>query len=228
MKILIADDNIDLTDSLADILADEGHDVDVVYNGHAAIDKFKQNDYELSLLDAKLPDIPGIKVFSQFNSMKPDKRIIVMTGFRVEQLLAYGTGDNIIVMRKPVLAELVLKNLGKMDKGVILVADNRTGLHDELFNLLSQGGRKLSVISDNVDREKKSILNNDVLIFDTRQTVLYDLNAYEKIKEAGYKGTAIILIKQGQANEDALKSMVITGCLFKPFDPQELLDAIGI
>lgn len=230
MRLLIVDDNKDLADCLAEILEVEGHEIDVVYNGYDAIEKYKQNDYELTLLDAKLPDISGIEVFNQLNNMKPDKRIIVMTGFRVEQLLAYGTGEEIVIIRKPVFGELVLRALNRMSKGVILIADNEDGLRKELIGALSQAGREVSAVTDATKLDISSVEDSNVVLFDTQQTVLYDINAYERLKKEGYTGTAIILARQGQDTEceDSLKSIVITGCLFKPFAPEELLDIIGM
>lgn len=230
MKILIVDDNIDLADSLADMLDSEGHDVDVAYKGLDGLEKFTRVDYDLTLLDAKLPDISGVKIFNKLNNIKPDRKIIMMTGFRVEQLLAYGSGDNIVVIRKPVFGELVLQSLAKMIKGVMLIADNKTGLRDELLDCLQQTRRNIGVITDEASIGDIDLTCIDVLLFDTQRTILYDLNTYEQLKETGYQGVAVILARQSNEEDtsDALKSIDVTGCLFKPFNPEELFNVIGL
>jgi DNA-binding response OmpR family regulator len=69
----------------------------------------------------------------------------------------------------------------------------------------------------------------DVLVLDLRLPVLHGLDVYMELKRRG-RELPTILVTAYRTEEaksiDALRSMSVTGCLFKPFEPAELLNAI--
>jgi signal transduction histidine kinase/DNA-binding NarL/FixJ family response regulator len=61
-RILVADDNADAADTLAELLRSEGHDVVVAYDGAEALDRFEQFQPEAALLDVGMPRLSGLEV----------------------------------------------------------------------------------------------------------------------------------------------------------------------
>ncbi|MDC2825756.1 response regulator [Rodentibacter pneumotropicus] len=59
-KILLVDDDTELTDLLAEVLSLSGFDVDVANNGQEALNKLNQ-DYSLIVLDVMMPILNGIE-----------------------------------------------------------------------------------------------------------------------------------------------------------------------
>ncbi len=68
LHILIADDNVDLTESFAEILTSSGHRVDVVYDGAAAVEKAQANPPDIALLDIGMPKLDGYEVARQLRA----------------------------------------------------------------------------------------------------------------------------------------------------------------
>lgn len=64
-KILLVDDDVDLTELLAELLSLEGFDPDVVHNGQEALDKLEQEHYDIMLLDVMMPVLNGIETLKQ-------------------------------------------------------------------------------------------------------------------------------------------------------------------
>ena len=62
MKILLVDDETELSDPLSRILLQEGYQVDVANNGEAGMDLALQNQYDLLILDWMLPHKSGIEI----------------------------------------------------------------------------------------------------------------------------------------------------------------------
>ncbi|MDX2271141.1 MAG: two-component system response regulator RppA [Cyanobacteriota bacterium] len=69
MPILLVDDERELTDSLAQLFAREGYQVDVAYDGQKALDLLRQEDpslvtvpYHLLILDWMLPWVSGLEI----------------------------------------------------------------------------------------------------------------------------------------------------------------------
>ena len=63
-KILLVDDDIELTELLADLLSMEGFDVEVVHNGEEALIRLDLS-YDLVLLDVMMPVLNGIEALKQ-------------------------------------------------------------------------------------------------------------------------------------------------------------------
>ena len=82
IRILLVDDDIDLVSVWAELLEDEGYEVEAVYNGNAAIKWAAGNRFDLVLLDIMLPDVDGITVCEKLreNPQTKDLPIILMSG----------------------------------------------------------------------------------------------------------------------------------------------------
>ena len=63
-KILIIDDERGIRNALREILADEGHNVDVAENGKQGLQMASQLAYDLIYSDIKMPEMDGIEVLS--------------------------------------------------------------------------------------------------------------------------------------------------------------------
>jgi signal transduction histidine kinase/ActR/RegA family two-component response regulator len=83
LHILIADDNVDLTESFAEILTSSGHRVDVVYDGAAAVEKAQANPPDIALLDIGMPKLDGYEVARQLRAGMTTQGIhlIAITGW---------------------------------------------------------------------------------------------------------------------------------------------------
>lgn len=64
-KILVADDNHDAADSLADLLKAVGYDARAVYDGQEALDAGRAMHPELALLDVQMPRVDGCEAARQ-------------------------------------------------------------------------------------------------------------------------------------------------------------------
>jgi PAS domain S-box-containing protein len=80
-RVLLVDDDPDISLALSDYLRKEGFDVEVVETGNAAIHKGTTQDYDVVLLDVGLPDRDGIEVLGELAECKPHLPIVLLTAF---------------------------------------------------------------------------------------------------------------------------------------------------
>ena len=80
IKILLADDEPDITDPLKEHLFIEGYDVKTVYDGEEAISSFFKDKYDLIILDLYMPKIDGFEVLRKIKSDSPSTKIIILSG----------------------------------------------------------------------------------------------------------------------------------------------------
>lgn len=97
-KVLVVDDEKTIVKGIRFSLEQEGMEVDCAYDGQEALDKAKQTEYDIVLLDVMLPIIDGFSVCQQireFSSMP----IIMLTarGDDLDKILGldYGADDYI-------------------------------------------------------------------------------------------------------------------------------------
>ncbi len=80
LRLLIVDDETKFADVLAKELAREGHDCAVRYDGKSALSVFDDGDFDVVLLDLKLPDSDGLELLVEFKSRDPLVEVIMLTG----------------------------------------------------------------------------------------------------------------------------------------------------
>ncbi len=67
-RILLADNDIELSDMLVDYLSEEGFEVDVAHDGDAALTKALANPYDLLILDVMMPNRNGFDVLRELRA----------------------------------------------------------------------------------------------------------------------------------------------------------------
>lgn len=100
MTFLVVDDNFEMRDTLDTFLTQLGCRVSTAENGYVAIEKSREQKYDVILLDVKMPGLDGIETAERLKSERKDAFIILMTAFSMEELAerAFKAGvDGIII-----------------------------------------------------------------------------------------------------------------------------------
>lgn len=79
-KILMIDDDEDLCEEMAEILKDEGYNVDVAFDGVQGKKLIDTIKYSLYLLDIKMPGISGLDILKYLKEKKIHAKVIVISG----------------------------------------------------------------------------------------------------------------------------------------------------
>lgn len=78
-RVLIAEDDVPLSQFLRRSLQDEQNGVDLAHDGEAALQALAQNRYGLLILDLNLPKRDGISVLQEIRPKLPSLPILVLT-----------------------------------------------------------------------------------------------------------------------------------------------------
>jgi signal transduction histidine kinase/DNA-binding response OmpR family regulator len=124
LRVLLAEDNKINQQFATVILTKAGHSVEVVGNGHEAVDAVRRSDFDVILMDVQMPDLDGVQATRQIRALPEPKRsipIIAMTAHAMagakEEYLAAGMSDYI---SKPVQPKLLLSKLAKLAEALLL------------------------------------------------------------------------------------------------------------
>lgn len=106
IRVLIVDDEEELVSILVERLRFRGYEAVGVLGGNEAIAKALVQEFDVAVIDVKMPEINGIETLRRLKKIKPSLKIILLTGHRAEdegeEGLAEGAFDYLI---KPVNIE---------------------------------------------------------------------------------------------------------------------------
>ena len=231
MRVLIVDDDRDHAESVADILEMRGYAVALAASGEQGVGLFRASDYHVVLMDVKLPGMNGVETFAEFKRIRPSARVLMMTGFSVEELVAEAVGNGALgVLQKPFAVSELLETLERVKpRGMVLVADDDPDFADSIEPILQRHGYVVEIARNGQEAlEKASAPGVTCLVLDLRMPLLTGLEVYLKLKEAGAPVPTIFVTGYVDEHQDALREVsgFGQGLLVKPFDPAHLLRAL--
>ena len=79
MKILLVDDEVELTDPLSKILSYEGYQIDIAHDGNKGIELALENNYDLLILDWMLPSKSGLEICQEVRNHSLTTPVLFLT-----------------------------------------------------------------------------------------------------------------------------------------------------
>lgn len=117
-KILIVDDERAIRRTLKEILEYEKYEVDEAGDGEEGLEKIKTGEYDVVILDVKMPKMDGIEVLSAMNEAGIDTPVLVLSGHgNVETAVeAVKKGAFDFIAKPPDLNRLLITVRNAMEK----------------------------------------------------------------------------------------------------------------
>lgn len=119
LKILLVDDEIELAQTLADLLEPDGHDITLAANGAIALDKLHKGSFDLMISDLRMPVMDGPELYEEISKTMPSflKWIIYVTGDTLSPHIQSFLGQNRTpVIEKPYRLADVKQTISKLLK----------------------------------------------------------------------------------------------------------------
>jgi DNA-binding NtrC family response regulator len=128
--ILVADDDENLCTNIQEVLSAKGYRVSVAYDGKTAVDLAVKNDFDIMLLDIKMPVLNGLETYLAIREFRPNAVAVVITGYRQEtsELVQRALQQNAYTcVEKPIDMERMILLLERIkqqkDKGALAKPD---------------------------------------------------------------------------------------------------------
>jgi DNA-binding NtrC family response regulator len=131
-SILVVDDDKFILSTFKAILELRGgYSVHTAESGKEALEKFENNDYNLAILDIKLPDTEGTELLAKMHRANPRMMNVMVTGFASldNATLSLNLGANAYLM-KPVTPDKLIS-----------VVEDKLREQAEIDRLIQRGGR---------------------------------------------------------------------------------------
>lgn len=211
-RILLVDDNQDLLESLTLLLRDEGHRVHAAGTLEAARRYLLDGAADLMLLDVRLPDGDGLAFYREARILRPDMPIMVMTGFRPEQILADCCALSVSFAPDrslPALQEVRVITEPALFKGL---------LRDLLL-----AGRVLHELADLGDLDAPISQDTDCIVLRGDQSMIEMFVMVRRLRDIVPSASYLL----APVREDDPEHGMWSDCLFKPFDMGQFLTRVG-
>ena len=119
-RILVVDDEPDLTEVFTMALEYHGFKVDSFNDSQEALSKYNPGLYDLVILDIKMPNMDGFELYHEINKKDKNANICFLTAselyyeeFRKKEYCAL---DRNLFIRKPIQNDELVKQITKMIK----------------------------------------------------------------------------------------------------------------
>ncbi|MGI8892340.1 MAG: PglZ domain-containing protein [Bacteroidia bacterium] len=146
IKILWADDEIDLLMPHVMFLREKGYEVETVNNGDDALEKFKANGFDIVFLDENMPGISGIETLTRIKNERSDIPVVMITKSEEESIMEDAIGSKIAdYLIKPVNPNQILLSIKKnLDTKRLVNEKSMTNYQQEFRNIGMTLSDKLS------------------------------------------------------------------------------------
>jgi two-component system cell cycle sensor histidine kinase/response regulator CckA len=101
-RVLVVDDDLDNARMMAEVLGDEGYDVQVAPSAEVALQMWERRRYDAALLDALMPDVTGWELAKELRQRTPQALLAIVTGMDVRGQNRANLALVDAVFRKPI------------------------------------------------------------------------------------------------------------------------------
>jgi len=181
IKILWADDEIDLLKPQLMFLERKGYEVIKVTNGHDALEECESDgDIDVVFLDESMPGITGLETLAQIKASYPNLPVVMITKNEAENVMEEAIGGQITdYLIKPVNPNEILLTLKKIIDNKRLVREKTSSDYQQQFREI------LMEINSGLDFEEwvevyRKIINWEIKIEKSNSVGMADILSMQK------------------------------------------------
>jgi two-component system response regulator HydG len=235
MSILIVDDDVSMSKTMAMVLKRKGYDVTVADSGFDAIGLAKKNSYDMIFMDVKMPGMDGVETFERIRKIRPDAVVMMMTAFAVEDLIQKALNEGAYgIIYKPLDIDKIIASIDEVQKKkegmLIMVVDDDPGTNATLKSILMNKGHRVGIAT--TGEEALVMAQNkayDIIFIDMKLPTIDGLVTYLALKKVDPGIIAVMITAYREETAPLVERALAESAhsvLFKPFDMDALLKIV--
>ncbi len=181
IKILWADDEIDLLKPQLMFLEKKGYVVTTVTNGHDALEEIEEsNEFDVVFLDESMPGITGLETLAKIKEIRPNIPVVMITKNEAETVMEEAIGSQISdYLIKPVNPNQILLTLKRLIDNKRLVREKTSSDYQQEFRQILMEINSGLNYAEWVDIYKR-IVNWEIKIDESNSTAMGDILSMQK------------------------------------------------
>ena len=152
MKLLLVEDNANLSANLTEYFTERGHEMEASADGISGLDLAKKRSFDVIVLDVMLPGMDGFEFCRQLREdARKNTPVIMLTAKDTEQdkLTGFGAGADDYLVKPFSMRELEARLLALLRRSNKMVVDTKLVVADLQFDLetmdISRGERAITL-----------------------------------------------------------------------------------
>ncbi len=180
IRILWADDEIDLLKPQLLFLEKKGYEVVTVTNGHDALEEVNEHAFDVVFLDESMPGLTGLETLERIKEHHPHLPVVMITKNEAEHVMEEALGAQISdYLIKPVNPNQILLTLKKIIDNKRLVREKTTTSYQQEFRQL------MMEINSGLDTEQwvdvyRKLINWEIRLDESESEAMADIIAMQK------------------------------------------------
>ncbi len=228
-EILIVDDEMGMRETLSDILEDMGYHAVIAVDGHQAVQKAKENTFDIIFMDVRMPGMDGVDAFKEIKKIHPEAAVVLMTAYARDDRIREAQREGVYsVLDKPVDVKMMISFVEDVKVGDhILVVDDDPDTHAIFKDLLKARGCKVSIVRTGEEAIRTVREHQYDMIFIAMELSIMDgLETYLAIKKINPEVVVVMMSAHPRAASDLVIEALMQDaytCLYKPFNVGEII-----
>ncbi len=233
-RILVVDDDTNLLDLLVDTLSGVGYQAVGVPDGVTALERLKDEKFDLMISDIKMPGMDGIGLLKRVRRYYPRMPVLLITGYPSAEMIGRASADGFLAkpFRISLIEELIESTLaGKPERITgtlrsIMVVDDDDSFRETLTDML-RANNYVPLSASNAEEALRELENGDIdaVITDIRMPATDGITLMNRIKEKNPEMPVILttdFASQYEIESDPTLASA-DGFLQKPFKAESII-----
>jgi len=227
LHVLIVDDDIELTEALADVLELSAVTVSVANSGEQALDLLQRQRFDCVLMDIMMPGLNGVETLKRARELSPGSVILLMTAYSVQELIDEAKREGALaVLGKPIDVDSFIEFLREFkERSSVLIVGDDPAFCQTMRNELAPRGYR-TFIAKNLDEALAtvSLHQYEIVLMSRGRKNRERVGALIAIRELNPKAVFVLLSRNGDVGRMRSRGIETESliALTKPFD----MDAI--
>lgn len=227
-KVLVVDDEPNMRRTLVDIFQDEGYEVGTAADGESAIAAYRENRFDVVLMDVRMPGMNGIEAFCRIRERNAAARVILMSGYGMDQMrLAALEAGAVAFLEKPLDIEMVIRLIEQTADTSVLVVENDIELGGEIATTLREHAYQVTIArTPHEVLELIEQIRFDIVLIDADLPIMSGMDLYQAIRKLKPTTIAVMITDNREERERVTQQAVSAAAdavIRKPVDRDYLL-----
>lgn len=232
-RVLVVDDNVDFADGLSWVIEELGYPVAACYTAEQTLERGDLGDFDVVLLDFKLPKKTGFAARREVKARNPRARIFAMSGLGVDHLMAATFGsESTRVLRHPFSSPTLSQVLAQVGPGGLVLTTGEEPV-DAVPEQVADLERKIQRIGS-PDSADTIASDCDLLLLNLGLPVIDALDVYSELLESDRQRLSEVQVlvhatldAADRKASDLLQCPRSTGLFVKPFELEEVFQVLS-
>jgi DNA-binding NtrC family response regulator len=181
-KILVVDDSRELREILEEYLGCEGDNVEGANNGKEALEKYRNNFYDLIITDLNMPELAGMELIKTIRQENEVTEFVIITGYAsidsAVEAIKTGAFDYIVKPFRMEELKVVIKNVRekvRLKKLNGQLYDTLKSFHDEIERYRQKSEDNI------VNKEPKEVIFESI---SDAEKIVEEIKNFEKLRKS--------------------------------------------